>query len=346
MKPIFSPLLLAICLAAAQAPIQAQAATGLATLPATDSNGPVTVFYPAAGTDQAVQRGPFTLQALPEAAPLPGNGRLIVVSHGSGSAPWTYTELAGRLVAAGYIVAFPEHAGDNWQDMSKIGPASFRLRPLEVSAAIDAVQADPRFAALADFSQVGLWGMSAGGHTALTLAGGRWSAAQLRDHCENHLAEATNACTTGAIELKGGLLDGLKKTVALAVIRHKLSDETWHSHTDPRIKAIISGVPFAADFDMASLAKPVVPLGIVQARQDVWLLPRLNSGAVLQACKTCELVADLPTAGHGSLLAPLPAQMDTWLASMLEDPAGFDRARDLPAVYDSTAAFFSRHLLP
>jgi predicted dienelactone hydrolase len=31
--------------------------------------------------------------------------------------------------------------------------------------------------------------MSAGGHTALSFAGGRWSPAQLRRHCEAHLAE-------------------------------------------------------------------------------------------------------------------------------------------------------------
>ncbi len=323
-----------------------RAATGLTTLAAKAGNGPVTVFYPAAGADQTVQRGPFSFQALPEALPAKGNTRLIVISHGSGSAPWTYTELARRMVAEGYIVAFPEHAGDNWQDRSKIGPESFRLRPLEAAAAIDAVQADPRFAALADFNRVGLWGMSAGGHTALTLAGGRWSAAQLRRHCEDHLAEATNACTTGAIELKGGPFDGIKKAMALTVIRHKLADETWHSHIDPRIKAIIAGVPFAADFDMTSLANPVVPLGLVQAQQDLWLLPKFHSGAVLQACKTCEVVADLPAAGHGALLAPLPPQLDGWLGRMLNDPAGFDRSRDLPPVYDSTMGFFRKHLLP
>jgi predicted dienelactone hydrolase len=348
MKQIFAPLILASLLATVAAQ-PSYAATGLATLPATGVNGPVTVFYPAAGVDTPVQRGPFALQALPEAAPVRGNGRLIVVSHGSGSAPWVYTELAGRLVGAGYIVAFPEHAGDNWQDKSKIGPQSFQLRPLEVSAAIDAVQADPRFAPLADFKQIGLWGMSAGGHTALSLAGGRWSAGQLRRHCEEHLAEATNACTTGAIEFNGGMLDGVKKSLALAVIRHKLSDEAWHSHTDPRIKAIIAGVPFAADFDMASLANPAVPLGLTQAQGDVWLLPKFNSGAVLQACKSaknCELVADMPIAGHGALLAPLPPGLDGWLGRMLSDPPGFDRARDLPPMYESTMAFFKKHLLP
>ncbi len=342
-KP-FAALALLACAAAAQA------ALGLTTIAATAASGPVTLFYPADGANQAVQRGPFTLQALPDAKARRGNDRLIVLSHGSGGSGWELTDLATRLVDAGFMVAIPEHQGDNWHDGSKIGPESFHRRPLEVSAAISAVQADPRFSGLADYSRVGVWGMSAGGHTALTLAGGRWSPARLRDHCVADLNEAYNACTTGAIELKGGVLDGVKRSLAVAVISHKLSDETWHSHTDPRIKAIVAGVPFAADFDAASLARPVVPLGIVQARQDVWLLPKFHSGPVLQAClasdRPCELLADLPTAGHGALLAPLPPGLSGWFLRMMGDPPGFERSRDLPPVYERTLAFFSKHLLP
>ena len=82
----------------------------------------------------------------------------------------------------------PEHAGDNWHDMGKIGPPSWKLRPLEVSRAIDAVGRDARFAALLDLNRVG--------------------------------------------------------------------DAQWHGHTDPRIQAAVAGVPFAADFDLATLAAP------------------------------------------------------------------------------------------
>lgn len=337
---------LAACALAALSAVPVRAATGLAELPASANHGPVTVFYPANAPEQTVQRGPFILHAAPGATPVRGNGRLVVVSHGSGSSAWMYSELARHLVAAGFIVASPEHEGDNWHDTGKIGAESWRLRPREVSAAIDAVKNDARFAALADFNQVGAWGMSAGGHTALTLAGGRWSAARLRDHCGAHIDEAYTACTGAAIELKGGAFDGIKKSVALAVIRHKLADPQMQGHTDPRIKAIVAGVPFAADFDMATLANPVAPLGIVQAQQDIWLLPKFNSGAVLQACASCELVADLPTGGHGALLAPLPPDPPRWLSTLINDPPGFDRTKEMPQLLERTTAFFQKHLLP
>jgi hypothetical protein len=179
----------------------------------------------------------------------------------------------------------------------------------------------------------------------LTLAGGRWSSARLRDHCESHFNEDVTACTGAAIELRGGLFDGIKKAVALAVIRHKLQDPQMQGHTDSRIKAIIAGVPYASDFDPGTLVAPVTALGLVQARQDVWLLPKFNSGAVLRACKSCELVADLPTGGHGALLSPLPPDMPGWLAPLIQDPPGFDRAKEMPPLFSRTTDFFQKHLL-
>ena len=64
-------------------------------------------------------------------------------------------------------------------------------------------------------------------------------------------------------------------------------------------------------------------------------------------CKTCELVADMPTAGHGALLSPPPPmeRLGEIAADLLSDPPGFDRSV-LPAVDRKIAAFFTRHLLP
>ena len=105
-----------------------------------------------------------------------------------------------------------------------------------------------------------MYGMSAGGHTALSLAGGRWSPARYKAHCQAHIAEDFQTCV------------GL----------------------DPRIAAIVAAVPLAADFDMASLAAPRAPLGLVTAGKDAWLVPGFHSDRVLQACASCERVALFP----------------------------------------------------
>jgi predicted dienelactone hydrolase len=325
----------------------AHAALGLTEITGLSGDGPVTVFYPSSGEAKAVQRGPFSLNVAWQGAPARGNGRLVVISHGSGGAPWVHADLARTLVDAGFVVALPEHHADNYKDTSTPGPESWKLRPAEVSRAIDAVGQDARFAPLLALDKVGMYGMSAGGHTALVLAGGRWSPALFKQHCEAHIAEDFAACVGLITQLHDNFLDGIKKWGALAVIRQRFDDATWATYQDPRIRVIVAGVPFAADFDMASLATPRVPLGLVTAGQDKWLVPRFHSGAVQKVCTPCELVADMPTAGHGALLSPPPpiADLGRIAADLLGDPPGFDRAQ-LPQVDRQITAFLSKHLLP
>ena len=331
----------------ALAAVCAQAGVGLAELPGLKGDGPVTVYYPSAGADRPLQRGPFALNLDSQGQPVRGNGRLVVISHGSGGNPWVHSNLARALVEAGFVVAMPQHHGDNAQDPSHPGPESWKLRPAEVSRAIDAVGQDARFAPLLSLDKVGMYGMSAGGHTALALAGGRWSPALFMKHCEAHIAEAFPACVGLITRLNGDILDGMKEAVALAVIRHRFDDPTWYTHDDPRIQAIVAGVPFAADFDAASLAAPRVPLGLVTAGQDKWLAPRFNSDVILKACTSCERIADLPTGGHGALLAPPPPMnvLGAIAQDLLADPPGFDRSQ-LPEVDRKIVGFLRAHLLP
>ncbi len=322
----------------------AQAEVGLSTIDGVDGDGPVTLYYPTRATAAPVHRGPFTLQLAEQAPPQRGNGRLVVISHGSGGGPWVHADLSRSLVEAGFIVAVPRHHADNSKDGSNPGPASWAIRPQEVSRAIDAVGRDTRFAPLLSLDQVGMYGMSAGGHTALSMAGGRWSPAGFKQHCEANLVNDFQTCVGLITRLTGGIFDGLKKWVALAVIRHRFDDATPHAHTDPRVTAVVAGVPAAADFDMASLASPRVPLGLVTAQGDRWLTPRFHSDRVLQACTTCEHLADLPNGGHGALLSPLPPGLTGLAGDMLNDPAGFDRSQ-MAGVDQKITAFFARHLL-
>lgn len=341
-------LVVALALAAAAVPLVADAGTGLMQLPATAQDGPVTVFYPAAAADRPVTRGPFTLQVAENAAPARGNGRLVVVSHGSGGNAWVHADLARALVADGFTVAMPEHRADNSRDPSQPGPESWKHRPREVSRAIDTVAATPALAGLLSLDRVGMYGISAGGHTALVLAGGRWSPALFTRHCERSIAEDFNACVGLITRQQGNLLDALKRKVALGVIRHRFDDDAWQAHQDPRIAAAVSGVPFAADFDMASLAQPRVPLALVTAAHDRWLVPRFHSDAVLEACRPrCELLAHLPTGGHGALLSPPPPadRLGAVAADLLLDPPGFDRS-ELRTLEAKIVAFFRGRLLP
>lgn len=179
MKMLRRLTLALLTLATWGAATASQAGTGLMELPGLLGDGPITVFYPSSSADEPVQRGPFQLPLAWQGSPVRGNGRLIVITHGSGGNPWVHTDLARAMVAAGFVVALPEHAGDNSKDPSTPGPESWKRRPAEVSRAIDAVAQDNRLAPLLTLDKVGVFGGSAGGHTALTLAGGAWSPASV-----------------------------------------------------------------------------------------------------------------------------------------------------------------------
>ncbi len=322
----------------------ASASVGLTTIAPSATDGTITLYYPSNAPEQQINRGRFQFHLAEHAEPVRGNGHLIIISHGSGGSPWVHADLARSMVEAGFIVAMPEHHGDNYKDDSHPGPDSWTLRPAEVSRAIDAVGRDPRFAPLLTLDKVGMYGMSAGGHTALSMAGGRWSPAGFKQHCEEDLVNDFHSCVGLITRLNGGFFDGLKKWLALTIIRSRFSDTTTREHHDPRVAAIVAGVPAAADFDMASLQNPPVPLGLVTAGQDRWLVPRFHSGRVLAACQTCEHIADVPDAGHGSLLSPLPPNLTGLVGDMLNDPPGFDRAQ-MPVVDKKITAFFEKHLL-
>lgn len=147
------------------------------------------------------------------------------------------------------------------------------------------------------------------------------------------------------MRLTGGPLDGLKPWAALAVITARFDDSAPRVCQDPRVAAVVAGVPAAADFDLASRVQPRVPLALVTAGQDRWPVPRFHSDAVLAACKSCEVLAALPTAGHGALLSPPPPGLSGLLGDRLNDPPGFERSL-MPEVDGKISAFFSRHLQP
>lgn len=325
---------------------QVFASVGLDVIPATPTAGPITLFYPSSTPPAAVKRGPFTFDVAERGAPASGNGRLIVMSHGSGGSPWEHSDLARTLVEAGFVVAMPEHVGDNYHDMSDVGPRTWKRRPGEVSHAIDVVLADPRFAPLVAKDKVGVYGMSAGGLTALTFAGGRWSPAQWVKHCEAHIAEDFPTCVGLITRLKGNWFDGTRIALAKTLLGWRFGGDTaWVSHGDPRVRAVVAGVPMAAPFDMQSLAHPPIPTGLVEAEKDLWLAPRFHIEAVRRACASCVLVANMKLAGHGALLSPFPPGLSKAEKRLLDDPPGFDRAT-LPAVHQAISNFFVKNLLP
>ena len=325
------------------------ASVGLQVLPAEDDSGPITLFYPSQATPAPMKRGPFTLNVAWQGEPTTGNQRLVVISHGSGGSPWPQSDLAVALVQAGFVVALPEHHGDNARDHRRVGPPSWKIRPLEISETIDRLSADSRFSGLFDPQRIGVYGMSAGGLTALTLAGARWSPALFAAHCNEHGAEDDVDCTGGMVHRNGW--DGVKRTLSRWYVDLRYGrDDDWQSHTDSRVTAIVAAVPMAAPIDMESIRHPEPPaapaLGLIEARRDEWLVPRFHIDRVREACGSrCEILGDLADGGHSAVLSPWSNEIAAQEDPFLMDPPGFQRATEVPALYARIVDFFQRHLL-
>ena len=323
---------------------------------------PVTLVYPTAQAVQAVRLGPFELDVALDAAPAVGNGRLVVLSHGTGGSPMADHALAATLARAGFVVAQPLHAGDNHLDTRKAGPEAWQTRPVEVSRVIDGLGSHPTWGPLLKLDKVGVHGMSAGGVTALSLAGAQWRLLNLVRHCQAPADTDPGFCFNGLTTAEARAARQASYDRARGVPEQYLPEavKAWHGgrpvaeaanntevRPDTRIAAVTLAVPVAAPFSAESLARIRVPVGVVSAGQDQMLQPRFHSRHVLQHCSACSLLADLKGAAHFDLLSPWPQAVAQEAATHFLDggttaPA-FD-GRERSAAWQAVAAFYTQQL--
>ena len=261
-----------------------------------------------------------------------------------------------QRAAAPLCAAQPQHTGDNYADMSKAGPSAWDSRPREISAVIDALAASPTWQPLLQLDKVGVHGMSAGGGTALVMAGARWRLLDLARHCAAHGDEDLGFCFSGAADPAARAERRAAFERASNAPEAYLPANVTELHggregTDPRpdarVAAVSAAVPLAAIFTPESLAAIRIPVAIVGAKRDQNLLPDFHSQRVLQACSACVALDDLSGAGHFDLLSPWPADLaqrvgPTQTRGGFPEP-GFDPALR-QAAFDKIAAFFDRTL--
>jgi predicted dienelactone hydrolase len=341
-------------LAAALLAATAQAQVGLARIDVAGT--PVALVYPTAQAGTPQTFGPITLTVAPDAAPLPGRRRLVVLSHGTGGSPWSDHEMAASLVRAGFVVAQPTHQGDNFQDTSKAGPEAWTQRPQEITRTLDALAAHPQWGPALQLDRVGVHGMSAGGGTALVMAGARWRTLDLVRHCQAHGDDDLGFCYNGLADAQAqakrrASYESARGVPELflpaAVTQWRGGREGDDPRPDARVAAVSVAVPTAAHMSADSLARIRIPVGVVSAGKDQNLLPRWHSDRVMSNVSTATLLQALPQAGHFDLLGPWPAPLAQRVGATqprggMPEP-GFDAA-DRAQAFQQVADFFQRSL--
>jgi predicted dienelactone hydrolase len=320
------------------------------------AGGEITLVYPSEQVASRQRLGAFEIDVVFGGPPAKLNGHLIVLSHGSGGSSLSDHTLARTLALAGFVVAQPEHQGDNWKDSRDTGPISWQKRPLEVSQAIDAVAADPMFASFLKLDKTGVHGMSAGGVSAITLAGGQWSFSQMLKHCRENFQAARNFCLFGARSEKEAQERMALFTAATTSGVQEASNASnpipgtapkLLAYKDARVIAVSAMVPVAAIFDTASLKDLSIPLAITSATADELLPPSFHSDYVLKHCNSCIALNRLEGAAHFDTLSPWPDSIAKPIAQTMPGGAlgkNFDSAQRQLA-FDRITQFFVQNLI-
>ena len=272
------------------------------------------VFYPTKVPSVSFQMGPFTVEATPE-APLAKNVRgAVVISHGLGGSTMGHRDIATALAQEGFIVAAILHSKDNYQYKADLNSLKNWLsRPLEVNAAITAIQNHTKFSDALIGRPVGAFGFSRGGYTLLAALGAAPDIQRLREHCAVNTHDP--ACKR-----------------AVASEDHKNAKYIEEPLDEPRICAAVLADPFAAIFNDDALREiRDVPIQVYLPENENELLAQFHGGRLSFLLSTMDRkhpveTVEFPHAQHFSFLAPFPHKIEL-PDEMRRQYNGFDRDR-------------------
>jgi predicted dienelactone hydrolase len=262
-------------------------------------------FYPSTDEEQLSKVQGYTIEASKDARIAMGRFPLLVLSHGNTGTPLALHDLATSLARQGFVVVAVIHPGDNNLDHSRLGSLSNLYgRPLQVSEAISAALMDPMLAPYLNAHQVGVIGYSAGGETALILAGAQPDLQRLRNYCLER-PQDRDACKT-----QGELLAD----------RDDLSPQA-----DPRVGALLLMAPLSLMFGRHTLSDIHVPVLLYSGDGDELLAIDRNADALARKLPQTPDYKLLAGAGHFVFMAPCSDEQRATMPIVCNDREGVDR---------------------
>ncbi|MEM7273716.1 MAG: dienelactone hydrolase family protein [Actinomycetota bacterium] len=281
-------------------------------------------WYPAApGSRETAIDYQFGVGTVAQDAPLAtGPHPLVMLSHGSMGSASNYSWIAEHLARSGFVVVGVSHYGES----PVYGPetldfaAATRLweRPLDVTSALDHTMAEPFFAGSLS-GRVGIIGHSAGGATAIALAGAAFTQAAVERYCASPAAEGDLGC---AYEGDG-------------------AGDAQPTTADPRIDAAVALDPaLGPGFTPDALAAIDVPVLVVGATRNDFLPHRAHAGhyaAHIPGARSVELADG---EGHFVFLDTTDLQIEVMGIGLGEDRPGIDRR----AVHDRLGPIIAEFL--
>ncbi len=196
------------------------------------------------------------------------NVPVIVISHGIGTDSSNFRYLANHLATNGFAVIVPNHPGSDTKQIESLlngsasevaQPEEFINRPLDVKFVLDELEklndTDPRFKKRLDLQQVGVFGQSFGGYTALALAGAKINLEKIEKDCNQKALKQTWNMSL-LLQCRIQELQANKP-----VKQYNLHDE--------RVKAVIAVNPITSSiFGKSGLSQIKTPVMMVASSED------------------------------------------------------------------------------
>ena len=193
---------------------------------------------------------------------------IIVISHGLGLDSSNFQYLATHLASYGFAVAVPNHPGSDAKQLHSLlngrandvaEPSEFKDRPLDITYILNQLekgnQSDSRFKGRLNLQQVGVFGQSLGGYTALALAGAKINFEQLKQDCQPAALQNTWNMSL-LLQCRA-----LELNISKSAKNYNLRDE--------RVKAAIAVNPITSSiFGKAGLNQIKTPVMIVSSSDD------------------------------------------------------------------------------
>jgi predicted dienelactone hydrolase len=285
---------------------------------ARDADLDVTVWYPTSSVSQMEMLGESVFfegtPAIRDGGIADGPFPLVVLSHGAGlgGRAEAMSWIAAPLAARGFIVAAPTHPGNTGPDRSAAETMKLWLRPMDISATLDAVLADPFFTTQLDPERIGILGLSMGGHTALATIGARIDPARLAGYCDR---PARNVSLCAWVTQSGVDLHAMDMEPA------------GQDFTDPRIDVAMAIDPALVDvFAPDIFADIEVPVRLVNLGPEEDLPDTLRASGIAQRIPD-SVYAIIEDASHFSMFGLCkPAAADIAVEAGIDEPICTDGA--------------------
>ena len=289
---------------------------------------PVGVWYPTqAHPRPTTLLGPLLMDVAAN-GPIAGDDLpLVVISHGNGGGLGSHADLALALADAGYVVAAPMHAGDNYADQGAVGSVSWLTgRNRQLNATVDYMLRNWPGHDRIDPERVGAFGFSAGGFTVLTAVGAQPDLRIIARHCTESPEFACDLLRHANSPLLNSATPGMDGAFL----------------PDARIKAAVVAAP-GLGFAMGpnAFGNVSVPIQLWSADQDVNVPYATNTRPVREALGPRAEFHSVPGAGHFSFLAPCGLLRPPGICS---DPGQFDRKAFHASMNASVVAFFDQNM--